>query len=74
MIGIINTFNHDTGHGTIKTENGTQYFFTYAECFSPPDELYATGDQVDFDLRYVGDMPIATNVDAANSEYIGGYN
>jgi cold shock CspA family protein len=72
MVGVINTFNHDTGHGTIQTEDGTQYFFSYSECFTPPDELYATGLPVEFDLRYVGDMPIAYNLDEAN--YNGGFN
>ena len=74
MLGIINTFNLDTGHGTVQTEDGTQYFFTYAECFTPPDELYVMGMPVEFELRYVSDMPIACNIDLYTPDYEGSYN
>ena len=74
MKGIVNTFNHDTGHGTVQTEDGTQYFFTYTECYSPPDEMYASGDEVDFELRYVNDMPIAYGLAVCTYDYEGGYN
>lgn len=72
MRGKINYFNHDSGQGTIITEEGTQYFFSYMDCFTPPNELYATDDVVEFELRYVGDMPIACHIDTC--EYSGGYN
>lgn len=74
MIGVIKVFNTNTGQGTIESDFGIQYFFTYSECFTESDKWnIEQGDEVEFDLRYVDDMPIATKV-KFYWEHTGGYN
>ena len=61
MIGKIKQFNRDTGHGIIEGEDTNGYFFSYVECSFPASKIKA-GAEVQFDLRYVDSMPIASNI------------